>query len=114
GLGMAILARGFGLDLAPTAAFAVLGVLVVGVMIPAGPGMLGTFQGAVILGMQLFFPGEAFAGQVQAYAWILWAMQFGQQVAFGLVFLFAGQVRFGSLLSASDVEDEPAPSASEE
>lgn len=106
GFGMALLARGFGLALEPAATFAVLGVLVVGVMIPAGPGMLGTFQGAVLLAMQLFFPGESTEASIQAYAWVLWAAQFGQQVLFGLYFVATGRVSFGQLWESGEVEDE--------
>jgi hypothetical protein len=109
GFGLALLARGFGLQLELAAAFAVLGVLVVGVMIPAGPGMLGTFQGAVIVGMQLFFPEPASNAAIQAYAWVLWAAQFGQQVLFGLYFLALGQVSFGRLWDSSSIEDEEEP-----
>lgn len=97
GLGMQLLARGFGLHLDVAAAFTVLGILVIGVMIPAGPGMLGTFQGAVILGMELFFPGEAFKNAVFAYAWLLWAAQFGQQVLFGMYYILLGKVSLSSL-----------------
>jgi len=109
--GMALLASGFGLSLPLAAAFTVLGLLVVGVMIPAGPGMLGTFQGAVVFGMQLFFPGPAFEGAIQAYAWTLWAAQFGQQVLFGLVFLALGHVSLGSLWATNTSDDEEGPSA---
>ena len=106
GFGMALLARGFGLVLEPAATFAVLGVLVVGVMIPAGPGMLGTFQGAVILAMQLFFPGQGSEAPILAYAWVLWAAQFGQQVLFGLLFLTLGHISFGRLWDSSEEGDE--------
>lgn len=110
GLGMAILARGFGLPIELGAVFAVLGILVVGVMIPAGPGMLGTFQGAIILGMQLFFPEVSQKGSIQAYAWVLWAAQFFQQVGFGLIFLAGGGISFSSLMGgSSDDEEPPAP-----
>lgn len=106
GAGMMILAWGFGLHLGLVAAFAVLGVLVVGVMIPAGPGMLGTFQGAIILAMQLFFPEKSSQSAIQAYAWVLWAAQFGQQVLFGLYFLARGHVSFGALWNTGGDEDE--------
>ncbi len=109
--GMAILARGFGLEMGITAACAVLGVLVAGVMIPAGPGMLGTFQGAVIIGMQLFFPAPEHQGAVQAFAWILWAAQFGQQVLFGLFFLLSGHVGLSALWSSSASDEEPSEPA---
>jgi uncharacterized membrane protein YbhN (UPF0104 family) len=66
--GMGILARGFGLELGLAQWFTVLGILVVGVMIPAGPGMVGTFQWFVVAGVSLFVPeaeahtsGTAFA-----------------------------------------------------
>jgi uncharacterized protein (TIRG00374 family) len=115
GGGMALLARGFGLHVPPAGIFAVLGVLVVGVMIPSGPGMLGTFQGAVILGMQLFFPDPAYQGSIQAYAWVLWAVQTVQQLAFGLYFLVLGHVSIGSLWQTApqeeDEEGEPAQQA---
>lgn len=111
GLGMQLLARGFGLELDVAAAFTILGILVIGVMIPAGPGMLGTFQGAVILGMELFFPGEAFKSAIFAYAWVLWAAQFGQQVLFGLYYVVLGRVSISSLWRPTPEEAVPGSSA---
>ena len=109
GIGLAILARsGFGLQLELVAAFTVLGVLVAGVMIPAGPAMLGTFHWAIIVGMRLFFPEPAQYGAIVAYAWVVWGAQFGQQVAFGLYFLLRGHVSFGSLWQTSTAEDGDA------
>jgi glycosyltransferase 2 family protein len=106
GLGLALLARGFGLELGVVPAFTVLGVLVAGVMIPSGPGMLGTFQGAVIVGTRLFFPQPELQGAVQAYAWVAWGAQFGQQVLFGLYFLLTGKISFGSLWREQPPEDD--------
>ncbi|MBI5547680.1 MAG: flippase-like domain-containing protein [Deltaproteobacteria bacterium] len=114
GVGMMMLARaGFGLPLELIAAFTVLGVLVAGVMIPAGPAMLGTFHWAIIVGMSLFFPEPAQYGKVVAYAWVVWGAQFSQQVLFGLYFLVRGHVAFGSLwrTSTGDDEDEEGPRA---
>jgi len=105
---MAMLARwGFGLQLELIAAFTVLGILVAGVMIPAGPAMIGTFHWAIIVGMGLFFPEPAQYGKIVAFAWAVWGSQFGQQVLFGLYFLVRGRVSFGSLW-------EPAPDGEEE
>ncbi len=113
GLGMAILARGFGFNVSPAAAFAVLGVLIIGVMIPAGPGMLGTFQGAVVIGMKLFFPEPSQEAGLQAYAWILWAAQFAQQILFGFYFLLLGHVSIDALWGGggSDESEEPPEDA---
>lgn len=107
GLGMMMLARhGFGFALDPVAAFTVLGVLVAGVMIPAGPAMVGTFHWAIIVGMRLFFPDPGLYGKVVAYAWVVWGAQFGQQVLFGLYFLLRGHVALGSLWSSRAGDDE--------
>jgi uncharacterized protein (TIRG00374 family) len=100
-LGLAILARGFALDLGPAQACAVLGVLVVGVMIPAGPGMVGTYQGAIVLGLSLFVPAEAVATRGVAYANVVWAAQLAQVTLVGLLFLPSRHVELGRLLGAA-------------
>lgn len=97
GWGMQLLARAFQLELALVDAYTVLGVLVVGVMIPAGPGMVGTFQGAVVLGLSLFVSRDAAAVRGPAYANVLWAAQIGFQTALGLAFLFSRHVRLANL-----------------
>jgi uncharacterized protein (TIRG00374 family) len=105
GWGIQIFARSFGFDLSLVAAYTVLGVLVVGVMIPAGPGMVGTFQAAVVGGMSLFVGG---AGErAFAFANVLWLVQLLQQVVLGLVFLFSRHIRLARVFEApSEVEEE--------
>ena len=105
GWGIQIFARSFGFQLALVDAYTVLGVLVVGVMIPAGPGMVGTFQAAVVGGLSLFAPG---AGErALAFANVLWAVQLAQQVAFGVTFLFSRHIQISRIFEAPrDVEQE--------
>ncbi len=100
GWGMKVLARGFGFDLSPVAAYTVLGVLVVGVMIPAGPGMVGTFQAAVVLGLSLFFPPARVGTHGNAYANVLWLAQLTQQTVFGLAFLFSRHIQIARIFQA--------------
>lgn len=111
-LGMMMLAHGFGLPLKVPEAFAVNGILVIGVMIPAGPGMMGTFQGATILGMKLFFPEESQLGSVVAYAWVVWAAQVTQQVIFGMYYVLKGDVSFSSLWNPPSHSKTPVPAES--
>jgi uncharacterized membrane protein YbhN (UPF0104 family) len=111
GLGMRLLALGFGFDLSFVATATVLGVLVVGVMIPAGPGMVGTFQGAIVVGLSLFAPRETVATHGTAYANVLWAVQIAQQTLLGLAFLPSRHIRLGALFAApgeveAGLEDE--------
>lgn len=104
--GVAVLAAGFGFSLSAAQACAVVGVLVVGIMIPAGPGMIGTFQGAVVLGLSLFAPAADVATRGMAFANVLWGAQLFQVTALGLPFLFSRHVRLGRLLGAAAAVEE--------
>jgi hypothetical protein len=104
GWGMQLFARAFGFQLSLVATFTVLGALVVGVMIPAGPASVGTFQAAVVGGLSLFAPDSG--DRALAYANALWMVQLSQQVTFGLVFLFSRHIQIARVLKAPDeVED---------
>jgi len=109
--GLALAARAFGMELGPIEACTVLAVQVVGVMVPAGPGMVGTFQFATQLGLAIFIPDAMTAGSANsvhaaAYANTVWLMQFSQQVIVGLIFMGTGHVSLRGLFSASD-DDAP-------
>jgi glycosyltransferase 2 family protein len=106
GWGMQLLARGFGIALSPVQAYTVLGVLLAGVMIPAGPGMVGTFQYAVVMGLSLFVPPSVADVRGQAYANVLWAAQLAQLTAFGLFHLFSRHIQLVRIFRApAEVEE---------
>ena len=104
--GMAILATGFGFHLGVTQACALVGILVVGIMIPAGPGMIGTFQGAIVVGLSLFSPAADVATRGMAYANVLWASQIAQVTVCGIPFLFSRHVELGRLTGAGAAMEE--------
>lgn len=105
GVGIQIFARSFDFHLRLLDAYTVLGVLVVGVMIPAGPGMVGTFQAAVASGLALFYPGQG--ERAFAFANVLWLVQLAQQTTFGLVFLFSRHIQLTRIFHApAEVEEE--------
>ena len=67
-------------------------------VIPAGPGMVGTFQAAVAGGLSLFAPN---AGErAFAFANVLWLVQIVQQTALGVVFLFSRHIKIASIFAA--------------
>jgi uncharacterized protein (TIRG00374 family) len=106
-LGMWLLAtRGFDLPLTVFQSYVLLCVLVVGVMIPGAPGMMGTFQAAIRVGLALFLPSEMVRGAGLAFANVLWLCQTGQQVTFGLIFLSLDHLSFGDV--AGRMGDEGA------
>lgn len=113
--GMQVLAQGFGLHLNTFETLTLLGVLVIGVMIPAGPGMIGTFQYAIIFALEVFFPKTIVERQGMAYANVIWATQLVLQIGLGLVFLFSRHIRMGQVLAApEEVAEELVEEAHEE
>jgi uncharacterized protein (TIRG00374 family) len=115
GWGMQVLAQGFGLHLNVSETLTLLGVLVIGVMIPAGPGMIGTFQAAILIALGLFFPATVVERQGMAYANVIWAVQLVLQIGLGLVFLFSRHIRLGQVLAApQEVAEELEEEADEE
>jgi len=117
-LGLAVLAPAFGFtDLTPMMFATVLTIQVVGVMVPAGPGMVGTMQFFTQAGLSLFVAGALSVPAVNAraagYANTIWMLQFGVQVGLGLIFLFVGHVSLKGLFGSSAPEEslEASPAA---
>jgi len=77
--------------------FVVLCVVVVGIMIPSAPGMIGTFQAAMKLGLSLFLPAAVVNGKGVAFANVTWFCQMAQQVGLGLVLMTMSQMSFRDL-----------------
>lgn len=68
---------GFGFELTPWQMTAVLSLLVVGIMIPAGPGMAGNFEYFVVQGLALFvLMTPENSGRVGVFAALLHVLQF--------------------------------------
>jgi hypothetical protein len=96
--------------------YVVLAVLVVGLMIPAAPGMIGTFQAGVKLGLSLFLPAAVVNGKGVAYANVMWLCQTFQQIGLGVILMSLGQVSFRDVASklgkengSSAAPEEPFP-----
>jgi uncharacterized protein (TIRG00374 family) len=105
GAGMAVLSRAFGsMNLSLFQAYVVMSVLVVGVMIPAAPGMLGTFQAAIKVGLSLFLPASVVNGSGLAYANVLWLCQTVQQVGVGVILMSLGHLSFKDIAGKLDKE----------
>lgn len=76
-LSMWLLARfGFGLDVGAWDIATVMAVLVIGLMVPAGPAMAGNFEFFMAMGLGLFVSVELFGPQVAAFAGIVHILQF--------------------------------------
>lgn len=87
GLGIWYLAGAFGFDLPLVGAFAAMAVLVVGIMVPAGPGFLGNFQFFLAAGLSLWVSTRDAPAAVLSFALVLNFLQFATQVLFAAPFL---------------------------
>src|SRR4051812_31302735 len=109
---MGVLAPAFGFTgLTPLMLAVILTIQVVGVMVPAGPGMVGTMQFFTQAGLSLFSP-DGFSAHGAAFANTVWLLQFCEQVGLGTIFLVAGHVSLKGLLSTAPLEDEATAPAS--
>ncbi|SEL15645.1 hypothetical protein SAMN05444354_104139 [Stigmatella aurantiaca] len=117
GAGMALLSRAFScsgsvdpscqpMTLTLFQGYVVMTVLVVGLMIPAAPGMMGTFQAATKVGMSLFLPTSVVNSSGLAYANVTWLCQTVQQVGFGLLLLSLGHLSFRDIATKMDKDEE--------
>ena len=117
GLGVYVLARGFGLDLSVVGAFATMGVCAVGIMLPNSPGLIGQFQYFTLLGLGLYLGFDARQPQeaqppvyftAYALANMHYLMQVSWYVLCGALGLASPYVSFADLRSARKKLDEPA------
>jgi uncharacterized protein (TIRG00374 family) len=119
GWGMQLMARAFDLDLQLIDVYTILGVLVAGVMIPAGPGMVGTFQLAIAFGLSLFVPEAVAHTRGVAWANVLWAAQVGFQLLLGAIFLFSAHIKVARIFASPEetaeaLDEEEAEALAEE
>lgn len=96
--GMWVLTRAVGLDLSLGHAVALMGILAIGVLLPAGPGMFGNFQLAVSVGLRLFVADEVVGEAGAVYVFLLYAVQAILICAAGIVPLYVLRLRMSDLL----------------
>jgi len=79
-----LLAQGCGLELPPAGAVAGMGVLAVGILLPSGPGYFGNFQIAVLVALEMYLPRGAFEADSAVFVFLLYVLQTGLTIVFGL------------------------------
>ncbi len=88
GLGMWILARGCGIEhISLAQAFVVMGVLGVGILVPAGPGLFGAFQASTYAALAMYFPDDVVLGPGGVFVFLLYVIQIAWNVLTGAFFL---------------------------
>jgi hypothetical protein len=114
GAGVWVLARAFGLPLSPVGAYAVMGLIAVGITLPNSPGNLGQFQAFMLLGLTLYLgpdadtPHSALYATTFAFANCHYVLQVGWYIACGALGLASPWVSFAELRAAQKTGDAAA------
>ncbi|MCD6496915.1 MAG: flippase-like domain-containing protein [Deltaproteobacteria bacterium] len=106
GLGFYVLARAFHLHLPIAGAFAVCGLVVIGITLPAGPGLVGNFHEFGRLGLSLFLPAVVVTGPGMAYVVLVHGVQLLWYVGIGVLVVATGQVSFRKVVEAAEADEE--------
>ena len=111
--GVYLLAAGCGVDLGLAQSAAFVAIVSLGLLVPAGPGNLGTFQGAGLVALAAFLPPDVVAGRGGVFLFWLYVMQLGGIVLGGIVAHRSLQVEWKSVLPGAGTGDrEPGGSPS--
>jgi hypothetical protein len=84
-----------------------MGILAIGVLLPAGPGMFGNFQLAVLTGLRLYVAESMVDHNGSVYVFLLYSTQAIVMCLFGIIPLYVLKLSFADLVRA-DVQAEEA------
>jgi len=102
-IGQWLLMRACGIEATVAQACVTLGVLGLGVIVPAGPGLFGAFQIGTYSGLALYFPLTVLRTSGAAMAFVSYAVQlFAMLVALGVGFWLLGRNKQPILLQSTD------------
>jgi glycosyltransferase 2 family protein len=112
GVGMWVLARGFGLDLSIVGAFAVMGIIAVGITLPNSPGLVGQFHYLTTLGLSLYLASDVANSTGLAYAIMLHGIQVVWYIGMGAISLLTPWVSFSDAFRPAP-DEEPGEARQE-
>ena len=99
-LGMWLLALALGLPIGFGEMVGVMGIMAIGMLLPAGPGLFGSFQLGAALGLALYLPDELVTGTGALFIFLLYASQAVFVSLAGLIPLYALRLRLSNLVGA--------------
>jgi glycosyltransferase 2 family protein len=109
-LSMWVLARGCGIgDITFVQAWAVMGVLGVGILVPAGPGLFGAFQASTYAGLAMYFHDDVVLGPGAAYVFTIYVIQALLHVVLAGFFLLIDKNAAKEVISAETAGPETVP-----
>ncbi|MFH2010640.1 MAG: lysylphosphatidylglycerol synthase transmembrane domain-containing protein [bacterium] len=101
GLGFYALAQAFHLDLTLVGAYALCGMVAIGIILPAGPGLVGNFHEFGKFGLQISLPAAVIRAEGMAFIVLAHGLQFLWYAGIALVALRSRHARFARVLKAT-------------
>jgi uncharacterized protein (TIRG00374 family) len=83
-------------------AVAVMGVLALGILLPSGPGLFGSFQVAVSAALKLYFPASVVSNEGAVFVFLLYLLNALMMIAVGVIPLLRMHLRLRDVLAAAD------------
>ena len=93
------LGQACGLPMSPWVATAVVGMLALGILLPGGPGMFGSFQIATGAALKLYFSAELVATTGSMFVFLLYTNHALVLTIFGLFQLYRTDLSLSQVLS---------------
>ncbi|MET0287893.1 MAG: lysylphosphatidylglycerol synthase transmembrane domain-containing protein [Polyangiales bacterium] len=106
---MWVLGLACGLPMELGHAVAVMGVLALGILLPSGPGMFGSFQIAVSAALKLYFPESLVGVQGSLFVFFVYVLNALVMSAIGVIPLLRMHVRLTDLIAPRIGESELPP-----
>jgi len=97
-LGMWVLAVGVGLPMTFAVTVAIMGILAIGILLPAGPGLFGTFQLSLSAALKLYFAEAIVGTQGAVFIFLLYVIQASFICVVGIVPLYLMHIRARDVL----------------
>ena len=89
----------------PALSAAVCTVVAIGIVLPAGPGLVGNFHEFGKLGLSLYLPKSVVSGAGMAYLVLVHGLQLVWYVGIGALALALGWVSFEKVVEAAQTEE---------
>jgi len=104
GFSIWVLARGCGIsDITVVQALVVMGVLGVGILVPAGPGLFGAFQASTYAALAMYFSDDVVLGPGGVFVFLLYVIQFAWHVLTAAFFLVVDRDAARQVVEAESV-----------
>jgi glycosyltransferase 2 family protein len=90
-------------------AVAVMGVLALGILLPSGPGLFGSFQVAVSAALRLYFPESSVVEAGSVFVFLLYVSNALMMIAIGVIPLARMHLSLGDILAVKPNDDTIPP-----